>query len=446
MIILSFIQYYLVRNTYQLTKDKYYTEVRKAMSKITRLPAIVALETEMSEQMKTALIAYSKKELSRAAVVSLLNNINKPVNKQAGEYIFKEIDKDPLLKGVRYSAQLDEVVIEYEKNIDTILSSSAKPVLTVGKSFRTDNTILLDHSSSMSTGYVTTKDGAENSYLNSPVIRVEQSKYIDLSKGKLEIIKRMGGIFVLACGLIIAVMILFYLVFRALLRQKKVADIQTDFANNITHELKTPLSSVELILKSLSRQEVKSNPEKTAELHEMLNRQYYKLKQTVDSVLESAMSEEVVPTLKEVNITTYLHQYTKDLSITSHPVQVNIAPENYWLKINTISIEKVLNNLLENALKYSNEGTLITITAYAREKEYFIEIKDSGSGISAQYTSQIFNKFVRVAEQNRHTVKGLGLGLYLSKTAVQQMGGSISVNSKPGHGSTFTIKLPLHEN
>lgn len=416
------------------------------MSKIISEKEITVLDEQMGRELKELLQRYAEGKINKAELTSLLKQGN-AVNLKAGQYVTLQIKKDPLLKGVKYRKQYDEIIVETDGKADTVLSARARPILITGESFLSSGTVLLEKSRSLSTSYMESKtDNRKNIYTDNPKIAFKQSKYINVSSWKLEIFKRMGGIFLLACGLLITVVILFYLIFRALLSQKKLTDIKTDFANNITHELKTPLSSVELILKSLARKEVRNNPEKTDELLTLLNRQHYKLKHIVDSVLESAMSEELVPELKNTDITGFLNQYVTHLTITSHPLKVNILRETCNVRISDIGMEKILDNLLENAVKYSDEGKLITITAYAKYAFYFIEITDSGPGIEAQYRGQIFEKFVRITEQNKHTVKGLGLGLYLSKIAVQQMNGTISVSSKTGHGSTFMIKLPTDEN
>jgi two-component system phosphate regulon sensor histidine kinase PhoR len=137
--------------------------------------------------------------------------------------------------------------------------------------------------------------------------------------------------------------------------------------------------------------------------------------------------------------------YAKDLKLAAHTLEVLIDPMSRRLEAHLPSLEKALNNLIDNAVKYSAEGTVISLKAYADGDNYFISVSDQGPGIASRYQNHIFEKFCRIPEQNRHTVKGLGLGLYISRAAIEQSGGSLNLTSSQGQGCTFTIKFPLHE-
>jgi signal transduction histidine kinase len=427
---LSLIQYYLVRNTYLLTKDNYYTEVKKEMTRITNEPVVYSLGQEADDNLRQTINLYSKRKMSKSDFFKTLKNSNADINNKSNTYFSKRLNTNPRLRGVRYKSQLEEIRYEKKGKSDTLLIAPEKPFIFIGRDFQTASTILLNKNITVTSFY-----DLRLSFI--------QSNYIDVSSWKKEVFKRMAGTLFLAIGLIIAVTTLFYLIFSAMIRQKKLAEIKTDFANNITHELKTPLSSVSIILKSALRQEVLTNPEVLENLLTSLDRQHEKIRKLIDSVLDSTMIANTKIELKEQDINSFLHEYFKDLAIGNHTILYEIDQQQQVVITNTILLEKILNILIDNAAKYSEEGKAIRVKTLITSHHYNIEISDQGPGIAEEYQHEIFDKFYRVPERNKHTVKGLGLGLYLGKQAAIQIGAQLIVRSKQGHGSTFIIRLPV---
>ena len=427
---LSFIQYYLVKNTYQLTKDNYYGEVKKLISQITGKSEMIFFAEEARNNLRHAIHQYLDKKMSKAEFIHLLEKSNQGVNDSSTVYLNNMLSRNPELQGIIYKSQFDEISYEINGNADTLLRGSQKPVIIIGSAFKNNNTMLLD------------KD-LTNSTEDELRIVVRQSNYIDISSWEEEVFKRMSGILFLAIGLILAVIILFYLIFSAMIRQKKLAEIKTDFANNITHELKTPLSSVSLILKSILRKDVQAKPQVLEDLLQSLGRQHAKIRHIVDSVLESAMATAVIAEMEELEITGFLHQYFNDLMLANQPLLIEIEPQQLILHTNAVALEKILNIFVDNAAKYSEAGKAILVKSYTGNGHYHIDITDNGPGIAIAYQDQIYDKFYRVPELNKHTVKGLGLGLYLARQTALQINAQLTIRSMPGAGSTFTVSLPI---
>lgn len=436
---LSLIQYYLVLNTYKLTKEKYYTEVKEEMEKIIDLPSNNLLEEKAQENLKFFARLYVKKEISKKDFMLRLRLSNDSLIHKANQNLLDEIKSKPSLKSIRFKSQYDEILVTFKDKTDTLLSNHDEPFIFLGTSFQTPNTLLISNGNNI----IVDNLPSDNQGLSGQPIKLKilRSQYIDVSSWEGEVWKRMAGIYLLAILLIIAVILLFYLVFRAMLRQKKLAEIKTDFANNITHELKTPLSSVNLILRSLERDDVRSNPALTDELLSSLKRQYIKIRQVVDFVLESAMSSDYQVNKEPINIGDYLNDYIRDLKIEAHLFTHRVSAETQVVLANIQVLDKILNNLIENAIKYSPEGTRITLNSHKTADKYVIEILDEGPGIPAEDQPFIFDKFFRVTENNKHSVKGLGLGLYLSKQAANAINANLFLKSKPGHGATFILEL-----
>jgi two-component system phosphate regulon sensor histidine kinase PhoR len=438
---LSFIQFYLVQNTYKLTKEKYYAEIRRDINKITELPVNAQIEEKAQENLKYMARLFVDKQIDRSGFIKSLAKRNDSVLHTAALKLGEQIKSNTSTKNIRYRSQYDEIVLTYEGRTDTLLSGADRPFELLGKSFETPNSLLISNGNNI---FIDGPDSGSRSMQSHPIkLQIRRSEYLDVSSWEQEVFKRMAGIYLLAILLIVAVIVLFYFVFGAMIRQKKLAGIKTDFANNITHELKTPLTSVGLILKSLDMAEIQQDKQKTAELLATLRRQYEKIQQTVDFVLESAMEAHPEIHKQETDIVGYLHSYIGDLRIANHILRSDILPATKAVITNTQLLDKILNNLVENAVKYSPEGSVITLKGYPSGPHYFIEIVDQGPGIASAYQVNLFDKFFRIPEENKHTVKGLGLGLYLSRQAAIAIGGNLSLKSTSGAGCVFTLELPL---
>ncbi|MBB6500997.1 sensor histidine kinase [Pedobacter cryoconitis] len=441
---LSLMQFYLVKATYQLKKEKYNDDLKIAAGKFydvthrkTKLSATIWANLQATIQL------YIEGKVSRKDLLKAIMIKNDSVTRIANQYFSNISAKTPLLKNADYVERIDEVIIQVNGRNSILLARSGKPYIYFGHSAPKTDLLLLGGQSFSNSKWLVKIPPTNR--LSLCKVFIFGSSYVNTSGWKRELFGQMASIFLLAVGLIVAVIILFYLMFSAIFRQKKIAEIQTDFANNITHELKTPLSSVSIIIKSLGKQEVQANPVLFNELLQSLSRQQIKIQQTVDSVLESATLTELKIEKTSINISTCLNEYAKSIFLDTHTLITDISPETFILRTHLPTLQNALNNLVENAVKYTPAGTTITLKAYSGDN-YYIEVIDKGSGIAISQQTMIFNKFYRISEQNRHTVKGLGLGLYISKHAIEQLGGHLTLKSEPGSGSTFIIQLPIDEN
>lgn len=440
---LSSIQYYLIHNTYELKKEKYYTEVKKRITKLMNAAVVDSLEDKVQENLKKVIImAYDKQKIDKKLIFKSMKDSSLNLYQQLNSYVFQNIQQSKDLRSIQYKSQYEEIIIERGGIMDTLLSSKDLPVMLFGQEFNDANTLLLNHNETIS---VVSKNMREKqvSFSQNLKLIIRTSNYINVSDWKKAVFNQMLGTFILGATLIIAVISLLFMVFSAMIRQKKIADIKTDFANNITHELKTPLSSVSLILKSMGHDEIRSNTILLDDLLQSLNRQHLKIQHIVDSVLEGAMLTEIAVQFKPLDMHILLENYAHDLRLKAHQLAVHIDPEKCILQTNSLFIEKILNVFVENAQKYSEPQTVIRLESYTQGKFYIIAVTDEGPGITAHHQVHIFDKFYRVPEENRHSVKGLGLGLFLARQAADRIQAKLELKSKPGKGSTFLIKLPI---
>lgn len=235
-----------------------------------------------------------------------------------------------------------------------------------------------------------------------------------------------------------------------MMRQKKIAEIKTDFINNMSHEFKTPLATISVATDSLANDRIASNPEKVKYYSQLIKQENLRMKKQVENVLNMSKLErnEVKLFLKETNVRELIQKISESFRlIVNERNGVLIEDFNttkYHLKIDEFHFSNMLINLLDNANKYSPQSPEIKITTRNEGNWYVIQIADKGMGMETENRTKIFEKFFREETGNIHNVKGQGLGLSYVKRIVELHKGQISVESKKGKGSTFTVKLPMN--
>ena len=235
-------------------------------------------------------------------------------------------------------------------------------------------------------------------------------------------------------------------------RQKKLSEIKTDFIHNMTHELKTPISTISLASQMLNDASVRKSESSLNRLAGVISDETKRLQFQVEKVLQmsvfdnsdssiklsvadaNAIIQNVVDTFK-IKVEKFGGSITSKLSATDSLVEID-----------QMHFTNIMHNLLDNAVKYRDDDRppkLSITTSNPNEKTLQIKISDNGIGIKKDDLKRIFEKFYRVPTGNRHDVKGFGLGLAYVKKMVEMFKGTISVESDYGKGSIFIINLPL---
>ena len=237
---------------------------------------------------------------------------------------------------------------------------------------------------------------------------------------------------------------------KVILRQKKLSEIKNDFISNMTHELKTPISTISLACEALEDKSIELSAEIQGSYLGMIRTENNRLGMLVDKVLRNTVLDKGELKLKPEPMD--LNEMVKS-SISHFDLQVRKRGGNIKTELNKeiptvdvdpVHIGNVISNLIDNAIKYSNEKPRIYISTYQNESDIILDVKDQGIGISLENQKNIFGKFFRVPTGNIHNVKGFGLGLSYVKSVIEKTGGTISVKSELKKGSTFTIKIPLN--
>lgn len=238
-------------------------------------------------------------------------------------------------------------------------------------------------------------------------------------------------------------------------RQKKLTEMKNDFINNMTHEFKTPISSISLAAQMLNDPAVRKSPAMLQQISTVVNDETKRLRFQVEKVLQMSMFDRQKATLKieeiDANLTVYNIVNTFKLKVekSGGHITANLDALNGLVEVDEMHFTNVIFNLLDNAVKYRSEERPLQLTVSSRDlpgDRLEISIADNGIGIRRDDLKKIFDKFYRVSTGNRHDVKGFGLGLAYVKKMVGELGGTISVESEHNVGTKFIIILPLSKN
>ncbi len=239
----------------------------------------------------------------------------------------------------------------------------------------------------------------------------------------------------------------FVFLYRNLLAQRRLTDIKNDFISNITHELKTPIATVNVAIEALKSFNAIDNPERTKEYLDISSSELQRLSLLVDKVLKLSLFENKEIYLKtesfDLKVVTEEVIKTMQLQLQKNRAELDFSTEgeNFMVQGDKLHITSVIYNLVDNALKYSSGQPVINISLSENRNTLELKVQDKGIGIPSEYKEKIFDKFFRVPHGNMHNIKGYGLGLSYVNHVVEKHKGSIEMESEVGKGSTFTVNL-----
>ena len=276
---------------------------------------------------------------------------------------------------------------------------------------------------------------------------IDYDLYLDLKQRDKMVFRETLLSLTLIMASLIVVLLIYWLTLKNLMEERRLSDLKSDFINNMTHELKTPLSTITVAGRMLELEQVSGNEGKVKETARMIGKQSIHLNQLINTILDVSLLEREQFSLdtRPVKADELLHEITEAfLTSCDNPVKIeeDLRCNGATAEIDILYFTAMINNLLSNAVKYCDKEPVIRLSSAENEKSLTITVADNGTGISREHISHIFDKFYRVPQGNIHKVKGLGLGLYYVKCIANAHGGDVSVTSKPGTGTTFVINLP----
>jgi two-component system phosphate regulon sensor histidine kinase PhoR len=247
------------------------------------------------------------------------------------------------------------------------------------------------------------------------------------------------------------IMSAFFITIRALLKQKKLSEIKSDFINNMTHEFKTPLATISLAVDALKNDKVNNDKDKMNYFMGIIKEENKRMNKQVETILQAALldKQEVQLNLKKLHahelIKSALNNISLQIEEKKGTLEINLNAKNDLISADEVHFTNMINNLLDNAVKYSTDNLRIKLTTQNTGNQLKIRIEDNGIGMNRETLNRIFEKFYRAHTGNIHNVKGFGLGLSYVKTMIDAHNGTIRVESIPGKGSAFTLSVPLAE-
>ena len=278
--------------------------------------------------------------------------------------------------------------------------------------------------------------------------RISYGIYINFTNRSKLILNEMWLILSLAIFTLLLVFTVFYITLRNMLLQKRLSDMKTDFINNMTHELKTPLSTISVASSSLGNRVITQNEQKVEELSGVIKRQNRHLSELIDRILDINIWERdqvklrPEPVIAENWIVELVDGF--DLHQDKDPPEIDLSVDlqSGSHMMDKVHMSNVINNLLSNSVKYGHPPCRIGIVLSETKESLHITVSDNGPGIRREELKHIFEKFYRGQEPKQRVIKGLGLGLYYVKQIVEAHRGTIDVRSTPGSGTQFIIKIP----
>ena len=263
------------------------------------------------------------------------------------------------------------------------------------------------------------------------------------------ILKTMWLMLLASATIILVLSSSFYYTIATIFRQKKLSSIKNDFISNMTHEFKTPISTISLASEMLGDHSVSKTPEKVDRFVRMIRDETKRLSLLVESILQTAILDKGEFKLKKSSVDMHevilnaIQNIQIQIDQKKGKVEVELNAQKSVIQADKVHITNIVFNLLDNAIKYSNEKLEIKIKTLNISDGILVYVQDSGMGISKENVRKVFDKFYRVPTGNVHNIKGFGLGLSYVKAIIEKHGGNISLESELGKGSTFKFSLPF---
>jgi len=459
LVVLSSVQFFLLYNTYELKNDHYYltelgvinTDYSASIRNDKVIPGgqrildgfiyrnIAELERLHKEDPAAFELLKQKVCDSAFQLLRKANNIDSVLKKIIRDHnINRRLEYALLIESLDIAFQGNKYVSLYNKrekyaHVDAAIQSAAG--IRIGGTLRD----------------ITSRNMATYLFVSSPMdhsYSISFSLHVDILNRRLTVLKLMMPTFLLSLLSIVSVVLIFFITFRNWLRQKKLSEMKSDFINSITHEFHTPLAAIIVANKTMQNEKIISNKENIRPLTEVIQRQSDRLRALFSQVLEITTMNKVPLQKEEHSIHHLLDEILLDyrlklsgvnacFNLHKHAVNDKVFLDKFWFTT-------IFLNIFDNAIKYNNgEYKEITVTTAEDRKGISISVKDNGMGMTPEIRKHAFEKFYRDMKNNNGQVKGLGLGLFYVKQAVDAHGWKIDVVSTEGKGSEFIISIPI---
>jgi len=437
LVVLTTVQCYLVKTTYDYKVAQFHTQIKNEIAQVTNNysdidSALVAKKEALYKKLSENYILGKKSKLDIKTGI-LKNEFRDALTQK----LQRKFERDLPNFKIDFAIVLNKFIL-YKNTQATDTIFSEEPFIQ-NKLY--GNLTSLNHSF-LVRNYVGTTNGTfENQNYS---LLTEDSMYVSVIDWEMIILSRMAFILILSLLSIVTIISLFIIAIKALIKQKKVSDVKTDFINNITHELKTPLATLGISTKILEQKNIRDNDENFNSIVSTISRQNNRLQNLIDQVMANSLAENEIELQKEkIETEDFLLSIVNDFKITFPKIDLrtDFQTQKTVLVMDKFHLTTAFLNVLENAVKYGSNT--ISIKTRIIENQFSVSIEDDGIGIAKNKQSLLFEKFYRVEQGNLHNTKGLGLGLYYVDQIIKAHQGSIAVMSDLGKGAVFTMMFKV---
>lgn len=423
------IQGYFIYNTYRLYAKEANAEIAQKLLKLETTGKLDTINAAWMKKTQQFVRDYADGKVAKEEYTKIVEGLTDSLSNE----VQMCIDKDPALNkyDVTYTNYVTSASVckDTTQPADTIFTGK---MLLYGTNVENEP----ETESSQSTWRNTSK---ENDSLDVN-FEVATTRYYSIANWEKEVFARMSGLLIFSVLLLTFVVILFYLSIKNLIVQKKIADIKTDFINNITHEFQTPLGAMDIAVKMLQKKEHGLTEEQFGHSISIIERQNRRMQKLFGQVKEASLITGIDTAQAQPISCKEIQEMTGDFALFHPEISIHYAGSGIIIRMDKFHLGTILANLLDNAAKYG--ANTINVSLSETERASVITITDNGMGIAEKEQKLIFDKFYRVEKGNIHTAKGLGLGLYYVKQIVNAYKGTVAVESEEGKGSTFIISIP----
>lgn len=440
LIAISAIQAYLIYNTYELKKKTFAMDARNSIAKVYNTQEVDSLFWIYRNDFLEQLGLYDDSKISKSEVIKKLESKTKEVNKAFLKVYEEGIKKNDIEFNVKIKISVTDIILlDSLSAVNDVFLDSEKDsaIFILGNNFSNKDAMLVNKG--------TWQKELENSK-SFKDLHFKTQVYMNLVDWESFVIKELTALLIISVLLFAFVIGLLSYSINNLIKQKRLAEIKTDFINNITHELKTPLSTLAITTKTLTSKYAEGQTQIAVDTIQVIDRQNKRLQNLIDQVVNNSVGyNEIDLNLKEFKMVPFLVNIINDYKITLNKdivLTTNFEETDQKIKADKFYISTAILNLLSNAVKYEGKKIEISYKYNDKTKQHLISVSDNGIGISKKHQKLIFEKFFRVSEKDRHNYKGLGLGLYYSSQIVKAHNGIINVESKEKEGTTFSIIIP----
>ena len=401
-------------------------------------------------------------QLFNQDIVKTKHNQSEMVSNQLDHRVMRQIfKKSKLINEMLFVAFHDNSYIEPEKRIDIHFLDSVIAFETRADNLPTEFRFAIKTESNESVHFCTstphysckidTIDAFKTVLFPSNIIDESLYLYLKFPTEKSFIFHEMFIPFAISLLLVLLMVYAISYMFRTIITQKKLSELKNDFISNMTHEFKTPISTISLACQAMSDKDMMGDSiSKASPFVTMIHQENKRLELLVERILQSAAIDKKDIELKkeEFNLSEVVNELCNNAQFRikdlGGEIIEKIEGKNMLIVGDKMHTVNVISNLIDNAIKYSKEIPRVYVTLSRIENSLFLSIKDEGIGIPKAHISKIFDKLYRIPTGNVHNVKGFGLGLSYVKAIITLNGWKLDVKSQENIGSEFTIQIPLN--